>query len=423
MMAIAQQAKWELSQGRLESEGCSFMYSLQGSSYMITPYGNRLQLGRDRERMPLLRGRRTAPGSFVVCDPDSTDAAVVGLLIDTGATTHVAGGRWYTRLNLLPGVGISARTVGGRVSASLGRGLLELDLRAGAPPYASPLDYDLNGPSYPGAFVPGRHARARLPAADVGTFCGEPFAYPAVVRDDIGRPLDFDDDPVRDDPSIPGAPGAGVVYCATGARKPLTSVLHPAEKARRPCRFASLKDHAIVAARLGFTDAAVLRATPDFLTGIGELRVPAGYEPLDECTRLAAWRARSLRHRRDGDSQPVVDSFETGERWYMDWTRMFECSHDRNKFGLVFAEAKTWLLRVRFFRDKSALSLVEGITWLLESVRTRLRRSVRELHGDSDTSWTVSGRGRDLNTAAVAECVRGIDPPFSTIRCPPGPKA
>ena len=307
MMAIAQQAKWVLSQGRLESEGCSFMYSLQVSSYMIAPYGNRLQLGRDRERMPLLRGRRTAPGSFVVCDPDSTDAAVVGLLIDTGATTHVAGGRWDTRLNLLPGVGISARTVGGGVSASLGRGLLELGLLAGAPSSASTLDYDLNGPSCPGAFVPGRHARARLPAADVGTFCGDPFAYPAVVRGDVGRPYDFDDDPVRDDP---GTPGAGVVYCAMGARKLLTSVLQPAEKAR-PCRFSSLKEHAIVAARLGFTDAAVLRATPDFLTGIGELRVPAGYEPLGGCVRLAAGRARSLRHRRDGDSQAAVDSFET----------------------------------------------------------------------------------------------------------------
>ena len=89
------------------------MYSLRGSSYMITPYGHRLRLGRDHEQMPLLRGRFTAPGSFVVCDPDSADAAVVGLLIETGAAIHVAGGRWDTRLNLLPGVGISARTVGG----------------------------------------------------------------------------------------------------------------------------------------------------------------------------------------------------------------------------------------------------------------------------------------------------------------------
>ena len=75
---------------------------------------------------------------------------------------------------------------------------------------------------------------------------------------------------------------------------------------------------------------------------------------------------------------------------------------------------------MRFFRDKSALSPVEGITWLREIVRTNLHSSVRELHGDSDTSCTVSGRGRDLNTAVVEEYVRGIDPPFRIIRCPPG---
>ena len=104
----------------------------------------------------------------------------------------------------------------------------------------------------------------------------------------------------------------------------------------------------------------------------------------------------------------------------MDWTRMSECSHDGSKFGLVFVEAKTWLVRVRFLRDKPALSLVEFITWLREFVRKSLDRSVRELHGDSDTTWTVSGRSRDLNTAVVEEYVRGIHPQFCITRCPPG---
>ena len=89
------------------------MYSLQGSSYMITPRGDRLQLGRDRERMPLLHGRFTTPGKSVACTPDSRAADVVGLLIDTGATIHVAGHGWHGHLGLLPGVGMSARTVGG----------------------------------------------------------------------------------------------------------------------------------------------------------------------------------------------------------------------------------------------------------------------------------------------------------------------
>ena len=60
---------------------------------------------------------------------------------------------------------------------------------------------------------------------------------------------------------------------------------------------------------------AVLRATPDFLTGIGSPRVPVGYEPLDGSVRLAAGHSRPLRHRRDGDSQAVAYSYGVGERW------------------------------------------------------------------------------------------------------------
>ena len=80
----------------------------------------------------------------------------------------------------------------------------------------------------------------------------------------------------------------------------------------------------LVAARLGFTDAAGLRATSKFLADVGQLRAPAGYVPLDEITRLAAGRARPLRHRRNGDSQAALGSIGIGKRWYMDWTRMSE---------------------------------------------------------------------------------------------------
>ena len=200
------------------------------------------------------------------------------------------------------------------MSAGLGRGLLEQDLSACTPFPARALGLGVGGAPYPGALVPRRHAQARLPAADVGTFCGEPFAYPAVAPDIAGGANDLDVGPVRGVPGGPGVMGAGAVYCATGARKPLASKLSPTGKDRRPCRVASLKVHAVVASRLGLTDATVLRATPGFLIGIGELRVPAGYEPLGECVRLAAGRARALRHRRNADSQAVVDSCEIGER-------------------------------------------------------------------------------------------------------------
>ena len=127
---------------------------------MITPYGDRLRLGRDREQMTLLRGRFTTQRMLVVCSPESPDAGVVGLLIDTGATIHVAGQCWDTRLNFLPGVGMSARTVGGGLSADLGRGLLKLDLRACTPFPSGALDQGTSGSPHPGALVPRRHAQA-----------------------------------------------------------------------------------------------------------------------------------------------------------------------------------------------------------------------------------------------------------------------
>ena len=49
------------------------------------------------------------------------------LLLDTGATNHVAGSLWRTSLKILPEVEISTRAVGGEVSASLGQITLLID--------------------------------------------------------------------------------------------------------------------------------------------------------------------------------------------------------------------------------------------------------------------------------------------------------
>ena len=147
-------------------------------------------------------------------------------------------------------------------------------------------------------------------------------------------------------------------------------------------------------------NAAVLRATSKFLADVGQLCTPAGYEPLDQSTRLAAGRARLLRHRRSGDSQAIADSTGIGGRWYMDWTRMSECSFDGNKFGLIFAEAKIWPLHARFFPDKSAHSPVEGTEWLRTFVRRTTSTDLLEIYGDSDNPWAVFGRGHCLNIAS-----------------------
>ena len=68
---------------------------------------------------------------------------------------------------------------GGGVSASLGRGLLELDLRAGLDP-ARTWTRASAGP--PGA-RPEAASQHWLPAADVGMFCGDLVAFLASAPD------------------------------------------------------------------------------------------------------------------------------------------------------------------------------------------------------------------------------------------------
>ena len=104
----------------------------------------------------------------------------------------------------------------------------------------------------------------------------------------------------------------------------------------------------------------------------------------------------------------------------MDWTRKFDTSLGKNKYGLVFVESKTWLLRVRFFPEKPATRLVEGLDWLRVFVRRTTRHDLPEVHGDSDTSWTVPGRDRDLNSAIAGDSDNSVEPSISVFRCPPG---
>ena len=121
LTAIGNQAKWILSQGRLEQQGCRFRYSHgPEGSWLVTPNGLTVRLGRDSLGLPHLHGAFLRPGEFVACQPEEPSS--VPLLIDTGATLHVAGYARRKRLKVLPGVGISNRAVGGGVSASLGQG-------------------------------------------------------------------------------------------------------------------------------------------------------------------------------------------------------------------------------------------------------------------------------------------------------------
>ena len=156
------------------------------------------------------------------------------------------------------------------------------------------------------------------------------------------------------------------------------------------------------------------------LAGVGQLRVSADYELLGECIRLAGGHARPLRHRRGGESQATVDGLGVQKRWDMAWTRMCDWILDDKWSGLVYAEAITWLLRTRFFPDKSARSFVESTGWLRTFIRQTIRKDLFELHGDSGTPWAVPGRGRGLNTAIVGDYANSVEPPIRNTRYPPG---
>ena len=106
----------------------------------------------------------------------------------------------------------------------------------------SPSDLDTRLDSHlSSSHLTGR--RVLLTAADVSAFSNSPFD---------------DTDPMT-----------GLVCCATSAGKKLLKNALSGVKPRCPCRFAPLNDHVLIAARLGFTDAAVLCATTKFLVGVG----------------------------------------------------------------------------------------------------------------------------------------------------------
>ena len=104
----------------------------------------------------------------------------------------------------------------------------------------------------------------------------------------------------------------------------------------------------------------------------------------------------------------------------MDWTRTFDEGPGRNKYGLVFVESKTRLLRARVFPEKAADRLVEGLEWPRNFFRRTTRRDLLEVHGDSGTSRAVPGRDQSPNSAIADGYVNSVEAPISVLRCPPG---
>ena len=133
-----------------------------------------------------------------------------------------------------------------------------------------------------------------------------------------------------------------------------------------------LHNHAAVAERLGYTKPDVLSRPLFFRKGAGRFAVPANYGPLDESVRLSALTRCRIMKPKDEYSHALSAKMDVGECWYMDWTRKFDESLNRNKYGLVFVNSKTWLLRARFFKEKLAERPAEGTRRLRNFVRRKL---------------------------------------------------
>ena len=242
--------------------------------------------------MPHLHGKSTGPGVFVACKPEDPNS--VAMPIDTGATTHVAGALWRTRLKILPGVCISIRAVGGGVSASLRQGTIPIYFAEAAG--ALPKDLELFGTS--------------AVSFSVATVCADPAEWPPELEPYMA-PVQVDLVSGADPP--PTSPPSGKTPRRGGETR---SPRGPTKaKERRTSRFPPLRSHEVVAERLGFSNRDVLSRFPVILTGVRSFVVPACYKPLDESARLSAVNRRKIMKLKDKGSLELAFSRHVGECW------------------------------------------------------------------------------------------------------------
>ena len=235
---------------------------------------------------------------------------------------------------------ISTRAVGGGVSASTGQGtpLIDFTEAMGALPFSLAL------------FGTGA---VDFSVADITSVCADPVnGPPSLTR--APRPCKATSSLALAAHSLPGR--LRVARPKSDARRLRTA---------RPNSGASLTSHLSTATWPSPSAWASPTATssriprPSLLESI--ICCVASYGTLGESMRLSAVRRRPIMKLRDQGSFELASTRNVGESWYMDWTRNFAESPGKNKLGLAFVESKTWLLRVRFFPEKSAERLVEGL--------------------------------------------------------------
>ena len=199
----------------------------------MTPAGTPVQLERcPRGNIPQLHGLFGPAVTFRGCSHG--DASAYPPMADTRAAIHVSGSGWKGRPSTLPG--ISAQAVGGNISRCNGQGTLVLEFG------------HLHGLKLPHCARLLGSGPAFFSHGSVAGECGSLY----VPGDDL-------------------KPTAG-----TKGKTSWSSAFHP------------FPSYAIVAERLGITNALVLNLAPRILAGVAGYTAPKGYEPLGEALRIAA---------------------------------------------------------------------------------------------------------------------------------------
>jgi len=124
--ALEGQAFWIVSQPLLEERSCTFFSSLGEPGAWMLLDGHAYQLSQTQRQTPLV-GSLAAAGCLHVTARDGEPT--LSLLVDSGATVHVAGQGWQQCLNTDEGLGsgslnIMFDTTGGRGCAQVLKGPL-----------------------------------------------------------------------------------------------------------------------------------------------------------------------------------------------------------------------------------------------------------------------------------------------------------
>ena len=440
--ALSGQKTWIASAAELEAQGARFFTTLHQDevSAIITRRGTGFPLRRDAEGGLFLDGSVEAAGVLAV--PPTPTGRPLSLLIDTGAQTSVAGERkWREILADVSGAGRNVRGVGDTFVQSLGTGTLKISFRtAGHGVWSAGFAQPFFGPSFAIKLFETEHtakplAPSLVQSVQVRTVRSQTFdldidtlpegASCGIAAVEPGELVRFAHRPKSGahrggggggslDASGGGAPSAAVTGAASSGRAGGGGGRRASSGARgegRPCQGTMLASAAVVAKRVGITDPRTLRRLHKMVVGVAELNVPPKASFYDDAWRRAAMRRRRVPHQRSAASLAHDALIPKGKRWRVDITCRMPLSIDGKRYGIVFIEDKTLYVLIYYVVDKSSASFLSAVQELLVWVKSHLPAGVLplELLADSDSAWTVTGRGDSMLPKELAEHFASAD--------------